>query len=100
MDIAFSTEKGCYRADNLTVAFLVSVDGQAVECAISVEALEDHFAAPSNDEAGWLYAFEASRQAIQQCAYRHLTLGAVTPVLLRSGHFNAAAPIVVTLPVK
>ena len=51
MDIRFLPDAPDYRDANLTVEFAAIVDGRRVPCAISVEALEDHFGAQSYDTA-------------------------------------------------
>ena len=45
MEIRFPADAPAYRDSNLTVVFRALVDGETVPCAISVEALEDHFGA-------------------------------------------------------
>ena len=92
MDIIFPADAPSYRDTNLTVVFAALVDGRRVDCAISVEALEDHFPAPSADEAGWLHAFRAGREAIQAAARTHLQLSNGAPILLKSGHFPPRDP--------
>ena len=61
MQIDFLADAPAYRDANLTVVFAALVDGEPVPCAISVEALEDHFSVKSCDRAGWISAFDASR---------------------------------------
>lgn len=95
-DVTFTDAPARYRADNLTVVFPARVGAVAVECAISVEALEDHFDVASTDEAGWLAAFARGRASIEARARRHLLLDGARPVLLRSGHFHPRAPSVDT----
>jgi hypothetical protein len=92
MNIVFPADAPRYRADNLTVVFPALVDGRRIDCAISVEALEDHFNVVSIDERGWLAAFTASRDVIHACAHRHLLIDAHALLLLRSGHFHVLAP--------
>jgi hypothetical protein len=87
MEIRFPADAPAYRDSNLTVVFPALVDGEAVPCAISVEALEDHFGAYSEDLDGWLRAFDAGRPRIEAVAREHLQISNGTPVLLRSGHF-------------
>lgn len=87
MIIRFPADAPLYRDANLTVVFPALVDGARVPCAISVEALEDHFGAlPANREA-WMQAFDAGRPRIEAVARAHLELSNGTPVLLKSGHF-------------
>ncbi|NYH19563.1 DUF1488 family protein [Paraburkholderia bryophila] len=93
MEIRFPADAPAYRDSNLTVVFPALVDGEPVPCAISVEALEDHFGAYSENLEGWLRAFDAGRERIEAVAREHLQISNGTPVLLKSGHFppgNAA----------
>ncbi|REG57721.1 uncharacterized protein DUF1488 [Paraburkholderia sp. BL6669N2] len=94
MEIRFPADAPAYRDSNLTVVFPALVDGEPVPCAISVEALEDHFGAYSEDLEGWMRAFDAGRPRIEAVAREHLQISNGTPVLLKSGHFppgNVAA---------
>ncbi|TDG01503.1 DUF1488 domain-containing protein [Paraburkholderia guartelaensis] len=67
MVIHFSNKPAKY-TPNTTVAFLALVDGAEVECEISVEALEDHFDAPSMQGVDLVAAFEAHRTQIEAVA--------------------------------
>jgi hypothetical protein len=87
MDIDFTSDAPGYRDANLTVEFAALVDGQRVSCAISVEALEDHFGVESFDRQGWITAFAAGRARIEAVAREHLLVTKGMPVLLKSGHF-------------
>ncbi len=87
MEIRFPADAPAYRDSNLTIVFPALVDGEPVPCAISVEALEDHFGAYSEDLEGWLRAFDAGRPRIEAVAREHLQISNGTPVLLKSGHF-------------
>lgn len=87
MEIRFPADPPAYRDSNLTVVFPALVDGEPVPCAISVEALEDHFGAYSENLEGWLRAFDAGRERIEAVAREHLQISNGTPVLLKSGHF-------------
>lgn len=87
MEIRFPADAPAYRDSNLTVVFPALVDGETVPCAISVEALEDHFGAYSEDLEGWMRAFDAGRPRIEAVAREHLQISNGTPVLLKSGHF-------------
>ena len=44
MEITFPNTPAEFRGWNLTVGFVARVDDRQVDCAISAEALEDHFA--------------------------------------------------------
>jgi hypothetical protein len=87
MEIRFPADAPAYRDSNLTVVFPALVDGAPVPCAISVEALEDHFGAYTEDLEGWMRAFDAGRPRIEAVAREHLQISNGTPVLLKSGHF-------------
>src|ERR1700761_9270364 len=87
MEIRFPADAPAYRDSNLTVVFPALVDGEPVPCAISVEALEDHFGAYSEDLEGWMRAFDAVRPRMEGAAGEPLQLSTGTPVLLKSGHF-------------
>ncbi|MFL9907031.1 DUF1488 family protein [Paraburkholderia sp. RL17-337-BIB-A] len=87
MEIRFPADAPAYRDSNLTVVFPALVDGEPVPCAISVEALEDHFGAYTEDLEGWMRAFDAGRPCIEAVAREHLQISNGTPVLLKSGHF-------------
>ena len=87
MEIRFPADAPAYRDSNLTVVFPALVDGEPVPCAISVEALEDHFGAYSEDQEGWMRAFDAGRPRIEAVAREHLQISNGSPVLLKSGHF-------------
>jgi hypothetical protein len=87
MDIRFLPDAPDYRDANLTIEFAALVDGRRVPCAISVEALEDHFGVESYDSAGWIHAFDAGRPRIEAVAREHLRVTDGKPVLLKSGHF-------------
>jgi hypothetical protein len=87
MNIHFLAEAPGYRDANLTIEFLALVDGRRVPCAISVEALEDHFGVKTYDSHGWIDAFDAGRARIEAVAREHLRVTNGMPVLLKSGHF-------------
>jgi hypothetical protein len=87
MEIRFPADAPAYRDFNLTLVFPALVDGERVPCAISVEALEDHFGADANDTDAWRRAFDAGRERIEAVAREHLLISNGTPVLLKSGHF-------------
>jgi hypothetical protein len=87
MEIRFLADAPAYRDSNLTLVFPALVDGEPVPCAISVEALEDHFGAQANDSEGWRRAFDVGRAHIEAVAREHLRISNGTPVLLKSGHF-------------
>jgi hypothetical protein len=87
MPIEFPGNEPEYNAQNLTLRFAAVVDGARVPCAISVEALEDHFGADRGTLDVWLRAFAAGRAMIEAVARQHLALSPDRAVLLKSGHF-------------
>jgi hypothetical protein len=64
------------------------VDDTRVQCAISAEALEDHFGAASLREEDLLAAFESNRRRIEHAARNLLNEIGAKPVLLHSGYFR------------
>ncbi|CAD9219638.1 conserved hypothetical protein [Burkholderia cenocepacia] len=88
MHIVFPSEPPEYCARDLVVAFAALVDGHCVQCAVTAEALEDHFGARSLLERDLLSAFDAHRSAIEAMARRMLEEIGGRPVLLHSGHFR------------
>jgi hypothetical protein len=59
-----------------------------VQCAITAEALEDHFGAESLREDDVQKAFEAHRHTIESAARKLLQELGNKPVLLHSGFFR------------
>ncbi|VVU49560.1 periplasmic protein [Burkholderia anthina] len=88
MQIAFPPDPPEYCGRDLVVAFSALVDGRCVQCAVTAEALEDHFGARSLLERDLLDAFDAHRPAIETMARRMLDEIGGRPVLLHSGHFR------------
>ncbi|NTZ09202.1 DUF1488 domain-containing protein [Burkholderia metallica] len=72
----------------LQLRFIVEVDGAPQTCAITVEALEDHFGAPSALEADLRDAFERGRARIEAACADVLASGN-HDVVLHSGYFRA-----------
>jgi hypothetical protein len=77
-----------YCARDLVLAFPALVDDQPVQCAITAEALEDHFGARSLREDDLVESFMAHRFQIEQAARRLLGEVGAKPVLLHSGFFR------------
>jgi hypothetical protein len=88
MHIHFPQESPEYCARDLVVAFTAIVNGEPVQCAITAEALEDHFSAVSLRESDLISAFDAHRIAIEHAAQRMLIEVGGKPVLLHSGYFR------------
>lgn len=88
MRIVFPPDPPEYCGRDLVVAFSALVDDNCVQCAITAEALEDHFGAASLVERDLLGAFNAHRQEIETKAREMLEEIGGRPVLLHSGHFR------------
>ncbi|MFP3587937.1 DUF1488 domain-containing protein [Paraburkholderia sp. SIMBA_055] len=88
MKIHFPDECPEYCARDFVVAFPAQVDDTRVQCAISAEALEDHFGAASLREEDLLAAFESNRRRIEHAARNLLNEIGAKPVLLHSGYFR------------
>jgi hypothetical protein len=86
MQIIFPNEAPEYSGRELTLAFPALVDGERVECAITAEALEDHFGAASPRFEDMVGAFAAHRSRIEAAARRLLSETNARCVLLRSGY--------------
>lgn len=88
MQIEFPDHRPMFNGEELTIEFAAIVNGRAVDCAVSAEALEDHFGAHSARADDLLHAFEHGRSHIQALTRSYLAMGLSGPVLLRSGHFR------------
>jgi hypothetical protein len=88
MKIHFPEELPEYCARDLVVAFPAEVDGARVQCAITAEALEDHFGAASLREDDLITAFNANRRPIEHAARQLLNEIGAKPVLMHSGYFR------------
>lgn len=88
MHITFPHERPQYCGPDLVLSFPALVNGERIQCAITAEALEDHFSAASPREDDLVGAFDAHRAAIEQAARRMLTEVGGKPVLLHSGYFR------------
>jgi hypothetical protein len=88
MNISFPEGPFGYDAEELALTFPAVVDSVAVQCAITAEALEDHFGAASAREPDLLQAFFANRVAIQKAAARLIEETGGSPVTLHSGYLR------------
>ena len=88
MHITFTDDAPVFDGSSLTVRFKACVDGEPVACAISAEALEDHFGAGSTLEAQLLRAFEQGRARIHEVCKRAIEENGGAAVVLRSGLFR------------
>jgi len=87
--VGFPDEPPVFDGANMLMRFVVDLDGEPVVCAITAEALEDHFGAGSALEAALRAAFERGKARIcAACgdAIRETGGG----VVLHSGRFRAA----------
>jgi hypothetical protein len=68
LDLKFSEPPARYDAHRDVVEFVGEAGGKAVRCAISREALEDHFGAGGADPDGSLRTFRTKRSIIERMA--------------------------------
>jgi hypothetical protein len=88
MQIHFADMAPTFDGSNLRMHFIVERDGEPLDCAITAEALEDHFGAESALEASLREAFERGRSRIfAACADAIRETGG--SVVLHSGSFRA-----------
>ncbi|WP_322015678.1 DUF1488 domain-containing protein [Paraburkholderia sp. J12] len=85
MNVQFIDDEARYDGANLVVRFGARVDGKPVACAITAEALEDHFGAHSSLEGALLDAFRAHRRRIESLCVQALGRSGATAVTLHSG---------------
>ncbi|MFA8359046.1 DUF1488 domain-containing protein [Burkholderia ubonensis] len=88
MQISFPVEQPAYCGPDLLLAFPALVEGGRVRCAITAEALEDHFGAASPREQDLADAFSRHRPVIERAARDMLEAVGGRPVLLHSGVFR------------
>ncbi|CAG9203508.1 Transcriptional regulator [Paraburkholderia tropica] len=87
MNIHYRNDAPEFDGANLLMHFVAEVDGEPVDCAISAEALEDHFGAESALEGPLQEAFVRGRAQIRSVCTEAIeqTGGGV---VLHSGHFR------------
>ncbi|MCG8594699.1 MAG: DUF1488 family protein [Kiloniellales bacterium] len=68
LDLTFVDRKPRYDFDLEIVAFSGRAGGRRVDCAISLEALEDHFGAAGHERTNALKAFRSNRSVIESLA--------------------------------
>ena len=66
LDLTFNSPPARYAVDRDVVGFTGQSSGSPVECAVSREALDDHFGADNLDKEGRLEAFRKNRSEIEQ----------------------------------
>ena len=88
MRVTFPDDAPVFDGAQMVVRFVAMVDGVALSCAISAEALEDHFGAGSTLEAQLLQAFDQGRTRIHDVCKRAIEENGGAAVVLRSGLFR------------
>ncbi|QQC65832.1 DUF1488 family protein [Paraburkholderia ginsengisoli] len=88
MQINFPDDKPAFDGSNLTVRFMARVDGEPVVCAITAEALEDHFGADSALESTLMTAFDKGLHRIRSVCAEALDQNHGEGVVLHSGLFR------------
>ncbi len=87
--VMFPDEPPVFDGADLEMRFIAEFNGARLECAITAEALEDHFGAASALEDDLRQAFERGRERIHAvCADLLATTGEA--VVLHSGQLRAA----------
>jgi hypothetical protein len=66
MDLAFPDSRARYDSNREVVSFIGEALRYPVRCAVSREALEDHFGANGQDKEGRLASFHLSRSKIER----------------------------------
>ncbi|MEJ8797895.1 DUF1488 domain-containing protein [Trinickia caryophylli] len=88
MDVTFPDDPPMYDGAQLVVRFMAAVDGVPLACAVTLEALEDHFGAQPPLEADILRAYETGKGRIREVCTRALEANGGAAVVLRSGLFR------------
>lgn len=88
MKILFPLERPVFCARELCLAFPAEVDGTRVRCAITAEALEDHFDALSARADDLISAFDMRRHSIEEAARNLLIKLGPKAVTMHSGYFR------------
>lgn len=88
MDVTFQEDAPVFDGAQMVVRFIALVDGVQLSCAITAEALEDHFGARSTLEAELLRAFAEGRERIHDVCKQALEESRGAAVILRSGLFR------------
>ena len=68
LDLAFSAPKARYESERDIVSFTGSAAGRMVRCAVTSEALADHFSAQGADQDSTVRAFRENRSVLEQMA--------------------------------
>ncbi|MGN6665438.1 MAG: DUF1488 domain-containing protein [Trinickia sp.] len=86
--VTFPDDAPQFDGAQMVVRFIASVEGVALSCAITAEALEDHFGAGSTLEAELLRAYDEGRERIHAVCTRAIQESGGAAVVLRSGLFR------------
>ena len=88
--VTFPDDAPAFDGAQMVVRFVAVVDGVALSCSITAEALEDHFGAGSTLEAELLRAYAQGRERIHAVCTRAIEESGGSAVVLRSGLFRIA----------
>lgn len=88
MKIVFDKGPPSFDGNASAVRFLVRVNGQPVECAVSSAALQDHMGADTPMEQDVLAAFEKGRREIESICRDALELNGGEPMTITSGQLR------------
>ncbi|WP_116137695.1 DUF1488 domain-containing protein [Trinickia diaoshuihuensis] len=91
MRVTFPDDDPVFDGAQMVVRFVAAVDDVPVSCAITAEALEDHFGAGSTLEAELLRAYARGRDRIRAVCTRAIEESRGAAVVLRSGLFRIAS---------
>lgn len=88
MQVTFPDDAPSFDGAQMVVRFAAVVDGVSLSCAITAEALEDHFGAGSTLEAELLRAYAKGRERIHAVCRLAIEESGGAAVVLRSGLFR------------
>lgn len=88
MDITFPDYAPNYDGNRFVLTFSAEAGTTRIECAITAEALEDHFGAASVRETDLHVAFAAHRATIERAAACLIDATRATSITLHSGYFR------------
>lgn len=86
--VTFPNDAPMFDGAQMVVRFVAVVDDVPLSCAITAEALEDHFGAASTLEAELLGAYAKGLQRIREVCTRAIEESRGAAVVLRSGLFR------------
>jgi hypothetical protein len=87
-NVSFNDGRIQFNGSDLTVEFVAQWVDTPLLCAVTAEALEDHFGAASALEEELLRAFEKGKRRIHTVCAVELERSGGEPVILRSGLFR------------